>query len=201
MRDRLTVLLIAAAILATDQVTKVLLVGWLPLHARYEVVEGLLTINHVQNYGAAFGLFANVSGNLLRWVLVIVSIAAVGLIWAYAREGWHEPKIVIAFGMILGGALGNLVDRLRLGYVVDFVDVHWGSYHWPSFNVADAAITMGAVILFLAMAQQSTATQDDELLVESTAAEGDPSIGTESASISPAPPVDTSPAKDPVEPN
>ncbi len=173
MRDRLTVLLIAAAILAADQVTKVLLVGWLPLHARYEVIGGLLTINHVQNYGAAFGLFANVSGDLLRWVLVVVSIAAVGLIWAYAREGWHEPKIVIAFGMILGGALGNLVDRLRLGYVVDFIDVHWGSYHWPSFNVADAAITVGAVILFLAMAQQSSRAHEDEILVESTATDNE----------------------------
>ena len=168
MRDRLTVLLIAMAILATDQVTKALLVGWLPLHARYDVIDGLLTINHVQNYGAAFGLFANVSGDLLRWILVVVSIAAVGLIWAYAREGWHEPKIVVAFGMILGGALGNLVDRLRLGYVVDFIDVHWGSYHWPSFNAADAAITVGAVILFLAMARQSTRAQEDEILAEST---------------------------------
>ena len=171
MRDKLTVLLIAAVVLAADQVTKALLVGWLPLHARYEVVEGLLTINHVQNFGAAFGLFASVSGDLLRWVLVVVSVAAVGLIWAYAREGWHEPKIVIAFGMILGGALGNLVDRLRLGYVVDFIDVHWGSHHWPSFNVADTAITVGAVILFLAMAQQSSTTQEDELLAESTATE------------------------------
>jgi len=173
MRDRLTVLLIAAAILAADQVTKALLVGWLPLHARYDVFEGLLTINHVQNYGAAFGLFANVSGDFLRWVLVVVSITAVGLIWAYAREGWHEPKIVIAFGMILGGALGNLVDRLRLGYVVDFIDVHWGSYHWPSFNVADAAITVGAVILFLAMAQHGTLEHEDELLVESTATDNE----------------------------
>jgi signal peptidase II len=167
MRDRLTVLLIAAAVLAADQVTKALLVGWLPLHGRYDVIDGLLAINHVQNYGAAFGLFANVSGGLLRWVLVVVSIAAVGLIWAYAREGWHEPKIVIAFGMILGGALGNLVDRLRLGYVVDFIDVHWGSYHWPSFNVADASITVGAVILFLAMARQSATAQESESLPES----------------------------------
>lgn len=173
MRDRLTVVLIAAGILAADQVTKALLVGWLPLHGRYEVVENFLTINHVQNFGAAFGLFASVSGDLLRWVLVVVSIAAVGLIWAYAREGWHEPKIVIAFGMILGGALGNLVDRLRLGYVVDFIDVHWGQYHWPSFNVADAAITSGAVILFLAMAQQGARAHKDEILVESTAADNE----------------------------
>jgi signal peptidase II len=167
MRDRFTVLLIAAGVLVADQVTKVMLVDWLPLHARYEVIDGLFTINHVQNYGAAFGLFANVSGGLSRWVLVVVSIGAVGLIWAYAREGWHEPKIVIAFGMILGGALGNLVDRLRLGYVVDFLDLHWGPYHWPSFNVADAAITVGAVILFLSMAQQSTAAQEADPLPDS----------------------------------
>ena len=147
--------------------------AWLPLHGRYEVIENLLAINHVQNYGAAFGLFADVSGDLLRWVLVIVSIVAVGMIWAYAREGWHQSKIVIAFGMILGGALCNLVDRLRLGYVVDFIDVHWGSYHWPSFNVADAAITVGALILFLAMAQQSSRAHEDEILVESTATDNE----------------------------
>lgn len=167
MRDRLTVLLIAAGVLVADQVVKALLVGWLPLHGRYDLIEGLLAINHVRNYGAAFGLFANVSGDLLRWMLVVVSIGAVGLIWAYAREGWHEPRIVVAFGMILGGALGNLVDRLRLGYVVDFIDVHWGAYHWPSFNVADAAITVGAVILFLAMAQQGRAAPEVESVSES----------------------------------
>ena len=135
MRDRFTVLLVAVAVLMADQASKAMLVNWLPLHGRYEVIDGLFSINHVQNYGAAFGLFANVSGGMLRWVLVVVSIAAVGLIWAYAREG--------------------------------FLDLHWGSYHWPSFNVADAAITVGAVILFLAMAQQSTLPQEADPLPDS----------------------------------
>lgn len=154
LRDRIAVGLIAAGILLVDQASKWMLVASLPLNGRIEVIDGLFALTHVQNRGAAFGLFADVPSEMLRWVLVVVSLAAVGLIWAYAREGWHRPSIVAAFGAILGGALGNLVDRSRLGYVVDFLDIHWRGYHWPSFNVADAAITIGALILFIAMARQ-----------------------------------------------
>ncbi|MFQ5743250.1 MAG: signal peptidase II [Acidobacteriota bacterium] len=154
MRDRISVLLIAAAILLADQASKWLLAASLSLNARFSLLDGVLALNHVRNRGAAFGLFADVPSPMLRWVLVVVSVGAVALIWAYAREDWHQPGIVIAFGAILGGALGNLVDRLRLGYVIDFVDVHWGPYHWPSFNLADTAITLGAITLFLTMAGQ-----------------------------------------------
>ena len=153
MRDRAFVVLIGSVVLVADQATKWIVSTRIVLHDRLPIVENYLALTHVRNRGAAFGLFTDVPSETLRTTLVIVSVAAVGLIWAYAREGWHQPGIVIAFGAILGGAIGNLVDRMRLGYVVDFIDVHWGPYHWPSFNVADAAITVGALSLFIAMAR------------------------------------------------
>ncbi len=156
MRDRMWVVLIASAVLALDQVTKRLAANFIELGDRIPLIDGYLALNHVQNRGAAFGLFADAPSGPVRIGLVVVSIAAVVLIWTYAREGWNEPKTVIAFGLILGGAIGNLVDRLWLHYVVDFIDVSWGQYHWPSFNVADSAITLGALTLFVSMAKHGT---------------------------------------------
>ena len=153
MRDRVWVLLIASGMVLADQITKLMVSRGIPLGDRIPLVDGYLAISHVQNRGAAFGLFAGAPAGPVRVGLIIVSAFAVVLIWAYAREGWHQPDTVVAFGLILGGAIGNLVDRLRLHYVVDFIDVSWGPYHWPSFNVADSAITIGAVTLFLSMAR------------------------------------------------
>ncbi|MCH7825958.1 MAG: signal peptidase II [Acidobacteria bacterium] len=166
MRDRTRVVLIAVAVLAVDQITKLMVTTWIPFQERIPLIDGLLALTHVRNTGAAFGLFSDAPVAPVRAGLIVVSVLAVGLIWAYAREGWHQPRIVFAFGFILGGALGNLIDRLRLYYVVDFVDVHWGRYHWPSFNVADMAITVGAISLFIAMARQGE-------VEEASAAEAD----------------------------
>ena len=162
MHDRIRVLVIAAVVVMADQITKWMVVAWIPVQSRIEILDGYLALNHVRNRGAAFGLFADAPSGFVRIGLIVVSVLAVALIWAYAREGWHQPRIVLAFGFILGGAIGNLVDRLRLHYVVDFVDVHWGQWHWPSFNVADAAITLGAVTLFLAMARDEMAEGGDD---------------------------------------
>lgn len=161
MRDRILVATIAAGVLVLDQITKFLVATRLPLHDRIPVVDGLLAITHVRNRGAAFGLFADIQSESLRWALIAVSLVAVALIWLYARESWHQPVIVVAFGAILGGAMGNLIDRLWRDGVVDFVLVHWRQYHWPSFNVADAAITMGAIALFLAMARRGEEDDPD----------------------------------------
>jgi len=174
MRDRIWVLVIAAGVLLADQITKWTVVAWIPVQSRIEIVEGFLALNHVRNRGAAFGLFADAPSDLVRIGLIVVSLLAVALIWAYARDGWHQPRIVLAFGLILGGAVGNLVDRLRLHYVVDFVDVHWSQWHWPSFNVADAAITVGAVTLFIAMARDDDA---EETPATATVADDDLSDG------------------------
>lgn len=166
MRDRTWVLAIALTVLVADQVTKLMVIASIPVHTSIPVIDGFLALTHVRNSGAAFGLFASAPAGPVRVGLVIVSVLAVVLIWAYAREGWHEPRIVAAFGLILGGALGNLVDRLRLHEVVDFIDVYWGRYHWPSFNIADMAITVGALTLFIAMARHSETEEAAPALAE-----------------------------------
>lgn len=155
MRDRTWVLSVAAAVLVVDQITKLLVRTNIAEYSTRPIIEGFLSLTHVRNTGAAFGLFASASPGPVRAMLVVVSVLAVVLIWTYAREGWHDRSVVLAFGLILGGALGNLFDRLYLREVVDFIDVYWGAYHWPSFNVADMAITTGALTLFIGMARQS----------------------------------------------
>ena len=166
MRDRAWVLSIALVVLVIDQITKLVVTTSVERFTSIPVVDGFLSLTHVRNTGAAFGLFADSPAGPVRAGLVVVSILAVVLIWAYARDGWHEPRIVIAFGLILGGAIGNLVDRLRLHYVVDFIDVYWGQYHWPSFNVADTAITVGALTLFIAMARHKESDEISPALAE-----------------------------------
>jgi len=166
MRDRGWVLSLALAVLVIDQITKAMVRAWIPQHTSVPIIDGFLSLTHVRNTGAAFGLFANAPPGPLRIALVLVSILAVVLIWTYAREGWHDPGVVAAFGLILGGALGNLSDRLVLHNVVDFVDVYWGQYHWPSFNVADMAITMGALTLFIGMARQGQVEEAPTAVVD-----------------------------------
>lgn len=170
MRDRAWVVSIAVIVLALDQITKLMVLRWVPLYSNIPVIDGFLSLTHVRNSGAAFGLFNDAPAGPVRLALVAVSVLAVVLIWAYAREGWHDPVVVVAFGLILGGALGNLSDRLRLHNVVDFIDVYWGQYHWPSFNVADTAITLGALTLFIGMARHR---ETDETAVAASPAAND----------------------------
>ena len=162
MRDRAWVLFLAGFVLVVDQVTKAMVNASVPEYTSIPIVDGFLSLTHVRNSGAAFGLLANAPAGPVRIGLIIVSVLAVVLIWSYAREGWHDRTVVLAFGLILGGALGNLLDRFRLGEVVDFIDVYWAQYHWPSFNVADMAITVGAVTLFIGMARQGHVDEASE---------------------------------------
>lgn len=157
---------IATAVVLLDQVTKALCVAEIPLHARRPIVEGYFALTHVRNRGMAFGLFNGMDAEWVRWALAALAIAAVAIIWTYARQERSHTAVLVAFGAILGGALGNLIDRVRLGYVVDFLLAHWGPYEWPAFNVADSAITMGGVALFLALATERE--PDDPVPVDPT---------------------------------
>ena len=114
MRDRTWVLLIALGVLVADQVTKLIVVAQIPQYSRIELIDNFLALTHVRNSGAAFGLFADAPPGPVRVVLVVISALAVGLIWAYAREGWHERKIVVAFGH--GFVLAPLVVGLVFGF-------------------------------------------------------------------------------------
>ncbi|RJX34310.1 MAG: signal peptidase II [Desulfarculus sp.] len=98
----------------------------------------------VYNTGAAFGSFAGLEGS--RWLLIAATLTALGLaVWVAAGRLGAARGMLWALGLICGGALGNLVDRVRLGKVLDFVDLYWGAWHWPAFNLADAAITLGGL--------------------------------------------------------
>jgi signal peptidase II len=132
--------------LVLDQATKLLIVRHVPLHQARDVIPGLFAIVHVENRGAAFGLLANLPG--AGTLFVVISLIAIVLICASFR--WlKEEEVWIPFclSLVLTGAVGNLIDRFRLGSVVDFLDVHYRGWHWPAFNVADSCITIGVLLL------------------------------------------------------
>ena len=101
MRDRTGVLLIAAAVLALDQITKLMVSARIPFQVRIDLIDNFLALTHVRNTGAAFGLLGDAPVAPVRAGLVVVSVLAIGLIWAYARQGWHEPRVMATFGLIL----------------------------------------------------------------------------------------------------
>ena len=141
-------LLVSAVVIVLDQFSKWLVAGHVALHQNVAVIPGVFWISHVENEGAAFGLFAD---SAFRWRgagLIIFSLIAMGvvvsLLWKSERQ---RLATRLALLLILGGATGNLWDRLVHGHVVDFFEVHIGSYHWPDFNVADSAIVIGALLI------------------------------------------------------
>ncbi len=140
------------SVLAADQLTKQVVRHLLPLHDTLRIIPGFLDFTHVQNTGAAFGLLN--AADFPYKPAVMIGIAAIALvaIAAYgAQLGFHERLARFGLSLILGGAFGNLIDRAVVGYVVDFVDVYWGDAHFWAFNVADAAISIGAVLVLLDM--------------------------------------------------
>jgi signal peptidase II len=148
---------LAIAVVALDQATKVAVVAAIPPHRAVELIPGLLNLVHAHNYGAAFGLLNSGAGWQVG-LLAAVAVAVIGglSVWLY-RLGRTEPATRLALALILGGALGNLIDRVRLGYVVDFIDVHWKqAYHYPAFNVADSGITVGAVLLVILLIREES---------------------------------------------
>jgi len=144
------VLLLAGAIVTLDQITKAIALERLPLGVPVTVIDGWLALTLVLNPGLAFGLLGSVPPGW-RWVVAALSLVALAVLARVALRvlpagGWTGR---LAIGLIFGGAVGNLVDRARFGAVVDFVDVYWRGWHWPAFNVADSAITVGVALLAL----------------------------------------------------
>lgn len=137
-------------VVVTDQLTKSLVVNALTLGELRPIVPGVFNLTLTLNPGAAFGLFGNLSEPLRTIVLFAVSgIAVLTVIYFLVREYRGDRWAEIALGLILGGASGNLIDRFRLGKVVDFLDFHVADWHWPAFNVADSAICLGVAILLI----------------------------------------------------
>jgi len=149
---RLPYLLIAAAIIVLDAWTKWLVNARIDLHESIPLIPDFLQLVHVRNTGAAFGIGANAESRLVPLLLNIGAIGVFCVVVVYAfRAAITDRLLQTGLHLILGGAIGNLIDRFRLGYVVDFVDVYVGSHHWPAFNVADSAICIGIALLFFDM--------------------------------------------------
>ncbi len=146
-------------ILLLDQWTKSMVVQKLPLYQRVEVIQGFFNLTHVRNTGGAFGIFGGEKGGIGSMLFVVVSLIAIGAIiflFIKIREG--EKTLALSFSLVLSGAIGNLIDRLRYGEVVDFLDFHLATYHWPAFNVADSAICIGIGLLALQLLKQGPKT-------------------------------------------
>jgi signal peptidase II len=141
---------LVAGLIVVDQITKALLRAAVPLYDTRPIISGLLDFVHVRNEGVAFGLLNSLDLQN-KWVLTtaLASAALAGIAY-YARHIRPDEKLArIGLSMILGGAIGNLIDRVYAGYVLDFIDVYWGEWHFWAFNVADASISIGAVLVFV----------------------------------------------------
>ncbi len=136
-------------LLILDQATKYVIHTGMALHESIPVLPGFFNITYIRNPGAAFGFLAGASPTFRYVFFIGVTVAAIGLIIHYLRTyAAGDQLLTISLGMILSGAIGNLIDRVRFGEVIDFLDVYLGTTHWPAFNVADSAISVGAFILF-----------------------------------------------------
>ncbi|MGA7615485.1 MAG: signal peptidase II [Thermoanaerobaculia bacterium] len=162
---RLPYLLISAAVIVLDLVTKALVLDHLALQEAVSVIPGLFQLVHVHNDGAAFGIGANSASPLIPLLLGIGALAVFFLVMFYSfRTALSDRVLQIGLHLILGGAIGNLLDRFRFGYVVDFLDfyVKLGTtpHHWPAFNIADSAICVGIALLFVDMWKSPRRSQD-----------------------------------------
>jgi signal peptidase II len=140
---------LAIAVIVADQLTKWAIVEWVPLYDKVPI-NSFMNLTHQRNTGAAFSFLAG-AGGWQRWFFVALATAVSGLItgwlWQVRRDG--QVPLAAGLSLVLGGAIGNLIDRARLGYVTDFIQVWFGDWAFPSFNIADSAITVGAAFLII----------------------------------------------------
>ena len=141
----------AALAFALDQASKWWIMAFLPEYRTITVIPGYFDLINIRNRGAAFGFLNRPDIEWQFWLFLAATVVAVGAILALARNARYAPLSFAGLGCILGGALGNLADRLRFRAVVDFLDFHIGALHWPAFNVADTAICIGAFLVCLMM--------------------------------------------------
>lgn len=140
--------IVALAVVLLDQVTKLWVAASMRLHESIPVVPDFFNLTYVRNTGAAFSLFAGHDASYRVPFFIVVSLVAAGVILSLVRSTPASQKsALLGCALVLGGAVGNLIDRIAYGEVIDFLDVYWGDWHWPAFNVADSAITSGVVLL------------------------------------------------------
>ncbi|MFB3108257.1 MAG: signal peptidase II [Candidatus Binatia bacterium] len=141
-------------ILVLDQGTKIIVDRTIPLHHSIPVIDNLFNLTHIRNTGAAFGILAGRRGWVRSSFLLFFSLVAMVFIVVLLRRlPENEKTLTIALSFILGGAIGNLLDRLLYGEVIDFLDFYWSRYHWPAFNAADSFITVGVILTLFRLIQ------------------------------------------------
>lgn len=141
-------LLIAVGIVFFDRLSKWAVARSLSLHESISIIPGFFSLVHAENRGAAFGIFDDSPSEWKLALLIVFSLAALVVVSVLLWKNSHEMSLTgVALSFVLGGAVGNLWDRVLSGHVVDFLDLYVGTYHWPAFNVADSAIVVGAILL------------------------------------------------------
>ncbi|MGH7827576.1 MAG: signal peptidase II [Candidatus Binatia bacterium] len=136
-----------AFIIIADQLTKFIVDQTMPLHHSIPIIENFFSLTYIRNTGAAFGIFAGSAAAFRLPFLIFFSVLAIGFIVIMLRRlADKETGLITALAFILGGAIGNLIDRIAYGEVIDFLDFYWSGYHWPAFNLADSFITVGVLI-------------------------------------------------------
>ena len=149
--------LLVGAVLLLDQSTKLYVYATFALHESRSVWTNFFHVTYVQNPGAAFGLLAHQNTTFLRWFFPIVTgMVAMALLAYFVGVSYRRRLTLWGICLIWGGAVGNGIDRLWLGQVIDFLDVHWYAYHWPAFNLADSAICIGVGLLLLDAVRRPT---------------------------------------------
>ena len=145
-------LAVSLAVLFLDQWSKGLVTRTMEVHQSKTIITDVFDLTYVRNTGAAFGLFASVDSSVKAILLNSIAVIVFLIVSAYALRSSHKSvRLQVGLALILGGAVGNLLDRVRFGYVVDFLDFSISGHHWPAFNVADSAICIGVGLLFLDM--------------------------------------------------
>ena len=142
--------IIAVVILILDQATKLYVDANFRLHESVPVIDNVFHLTYVRNKGAAFGILSD-SAVRIPFFIGVSIVAMLGILWYIRRIRSDQKLALAALSLIFSGAFGNLIDRIRLGEVIDFLDVFWRHYHWPAFNIADSAITVGVTLLFIDM--------------------------------------------------
>lgn len=147
--NALTWLFLSAVVIVADQITKLLVLERFMLHESLPLLPGFLDLTLAFNEGAAFSFLSD-AGGWQRWFFTVLAVvvSTVLLVWL-KRTPRNDWKTALPLSLVLGGAIGNVIDRIRFGHVVDFIDVYYKDWHFPAFNVADSAISVGAVLLIL----------------------------------------------------
>ena len=159
----MTFYLIALAIVFLDQTTKLVIIQTIQYGQAIAIIPDFFDIVFVLNPGAAFGFLSTLSAEVRNPLFILISVVAVVLIVFYhARYLGSNRLVSFALALVLGGAAGNLIDRLRYGMVVDFLDVHVGQYHWPAFNVADAAVSLATLIILFRIVREGLAEKSKD---------------------------------------